>query len=164
MKSSTFDTQHGPMMVIADDHAIYLLEFMDCKKLEREMSRIKNKTKSAISPGRTPPMNTIEREIKQYFSGELITFNTPYVLLGSPFQNKVWEELKKIPYGETCSYADVAKAIRKPTAFRAVANANGANPLAIIIPCHRVINTNGALGGYGRGIAMKKWLIEHERN
>jgi len=75
----------------------------------------------------------------------------------------VWEELQKIPFGETCSYAELAATIGKPSAFRAVANANGANQFAIVIPCHRVINSNGELGGYGGGLPRKKWLIAHER-
>ena len=85
-------------------------------------------------------------------------------LLGSPFQKQVWEELKKIPSGETRAYLAIAKAVGRPTACRAVANANGANQLAIIIPCHRVINTNGELGGYGGGIARKQWLLDLEKN
>jgi O-6-methylguanine DNA methyltransferase len=81
---------------------------------------------------------------------------------GSPFQKLVWNELLNIPYGETRSYLEEANAIGKPTSYRAVANANGANKLAIIIPCHRIINNNGEIGGYGGGIARKKWLLEHE--
>ena len=83
--------------------------------------------------------------------------------MGSPFQKIVWEELMRITFGETRSYGDQAAAMGKPTAYRAVANANGANQLAIIIPCHRIINTNGELGGYGGGISRKKWLINHEK-
>ena len=83
--------------------------------------------------------------------------------MGSDFQKSVWAALRKIPPGETRSYLDTAKAVGKPTAFRAVANANGANQLAIIIPCHRVINNNGELGGYGGGISRKQWLIDHEK-
>ena len=84
-------------------------------------------------------------------------------LLGSTFQEIVWEELMCIPYGQTRSYSDQAKAIRKQKAYRAVANANGANKLAIIIPCHRIINSNGDLGGYGGGVNRKKWLIDFEK-
>jgi AraC family transcriptional regulator of adaptative response/methylated-DNA-[protein]-cysteine methyltransferase len=84
-------------------------------------------------------------------------------MLGSDFQKNVWRELIKIPPGETKSYADIAKAIKQPSAFRAVARANGANQLAIIIPCHRVINSDGELGGYGGGLTRKAWLINHEK-
>jgi AraC family transcriptional regulator of adaptative response/methylated-DNA-[protein]-cysteine methyltransferase len=98
-----------------------------------------------------------------YFDGNLTEFKTPLFFLGSSFQKQVWEALRKIPFGQTRSYAEMATFIGKPSAFRAVANANGANQLAIVVPCHRVINTNGDLAGYGGGIARKKWLIHHEQ-
>jgi AraC family transcriptional regulator of adaptative response/methylated-DNA-[protein]-cysteine methyltransferase len=120
------------------------------------------KLKSAIIPGETQPIYSIERELSRYFDSKLSEFKTTLGYLGSPFQNRVWEELKKIPFGETRSYAELAKAIGQPSAFRAVAQANGANQLAIVIPCHRVINKSGKLGGYGGGLIRKKWLINHE--
>lgn len=163
LKASWLDTQLGPMIAIADDSALYLLEFVDCRGLEREVECLKQKTKSAIISGSTRPIHSIESELTQYFDGNLIEFKTPLFLVGSPFQKNVWEALKNIPYGETRSYADIAKTIGKPTAFRAVAQANGANQLPLIIPCHRVINANGDLGGYSGGIPRKKWLLAHER-
>jgi AraC family transcriptional regulator of adaptative response/methylated-DNA-[protein]-cysteine methyltransferase len=163
LKASWLDTKLGPMIAIADEEALYLLEFVDRRGLEREVMRLRNKTKRAIIPGVTAPIRLIESELTEYFEGERQEFKTPLFYLGSPFQKTVWEELKRIPYGETCSYCEIATRIGKPTAFRAVANANGANQLAIMIPCHRVINTNGELGGYGGGLARKKWLIHHER-
>lgn len=164
LKTSWIDTKLGPMLAIADDHALYLLEFVDRRGLEREIERLRLKTKSAIIPGRTPPIKSIEQELNLYFDGHLTKFKTPLSLLGSPFQKSVWAALLKIPLGETRSYLDIAKEIGNPLSFRAVANANGANQFAIIIPCHRVINTNGDLGGYGGGIARKKWLLDHEKN
>lgn len=98
-----------------------------------------------------------------YFSGKLRQFNTPTHLIGSPFQKKAWLALIDIPYGETRSYLQQAKVIGNPSAYRAVANANGANQLAIVVPCHRIINANGELGGYGGGVNRKQWLLEHER-
>jgi AraC family transcriptional regulator of adaptative response/methylated-DNA-[protein]-cysteine methyltransferase len=163
LKASWLDTKLGPMIAIADEDALYLLEFVDRRGLEREIERLRQKTKSAILPGTTPAIRFIEYELNQYFNGELKAFKTPLCLLGSPFQKRVWEELQKIPFGETRSYADIAKTMGKPSAFRAVANANGANQIAIMIPCHRVINTNGELGGYGGGITRKNWLIHHEK-
>lgn len=127
------------------------------------IERLRIKTKSAIIPGKSPPIHSIERELKANFKGELIEFKTPLCLLGSPFQHNVWSELKKIPIGTTRSYADIAKVIAKPSAFRAVAQANGANQIAIVIPCHRIINANGELGGYGGGLTRKQWLINHEK-
>lgn len=163
LKASWLDTPLGPMITIADENALYLLEFVDRRGLEREVERLRQKTKAAIVPGTTPAISSIEQELKLYFDGKLKVFKTPLFFLGSPFQKNVWAALQKIPYGETKSYADLAKALGKPTAFRAVANANGANQIAIVIPCHRVINTNGELGGYGGGVTRKKWLINMEK-
>ena len=156
LKASWLDTKLGPMIAIADDEALYLLEFVDRRGLEREVERLRKRTKSAILPGTTDHIQSIEHELTQYFEGSLKEFKTPLHTLGSPFQTRVWEELQKIPYGETSSYAAIAVSIGKPTAFRAVANANGANQIAIVIPCHRVINSNGDLGGYGGGLTPQK--------
>jgi AraC family transcriptional regulator of adaptative response/methylated-DNA-[protein]-cysteine methyltransferase len=163
LKASWLDTALGPMIAIADDESLYLLEFVDRRGLEREVERLRKRTKSAIIPGSTKPIISIEKELRLYFEGTLKEFETPINLLGSPFQKLVWQALTQIPYGETRSYSKQAENMGKPTAFRAVANANGANQLAIVIPCHRIINLDGSLGGYGGGIARKKWLIEHER-
>ncbi|MBE1445314.1 bifunctional transcriptional activator/DNA repair enzyme AdaA [Paenibacillus sp. OAS669] len=164
LKASWLDTRLGPMIAIADEQALYLLEFIDRRGLEREIERLRRKTKSAVIPGSTPPIDSIERELRDYFEGKLTEFKTPVKLIGSPFQKKVWEQLQKIPPGQTTSYGNLASAIEKPSAIRAVAQANGANQLAIVIPCHRVINSNGELGGYGGGISRKQWLLDHEKN
>ncbi|WP_323738894.1 methylated-DNA--[protein]-cysteine S-methyltransferase [Candidatus Trichorickettsia mobilis] len=162
LKASWLDTKLGPMIAIADDAGLYLLEFIDRRGLEREVERLRLKTKVAIIPGVTDPINSIRLELEFYFDGKLKVFKTPLNLLGSSFQRSVWEELMRIPYGNTRSYMAQAASIGKNRAYRAVANANGANQLAIIIPCHRIINSNGDLGGYGGGITRKKWLLEHE--
>jgi len=158
------DTKLGRMIAMGDEKALYLLDFVDRRTLEREIDLLRKKWKVAIIPGETDILKSIQTEVKNYFEGKSFEFKTPMQTIGSLFQKKVWEELKKIPVGETRSYLDIAKAIGLPTAYRAVANANGANKLGIIIPCHRVINHDGELGGYGGGIARKKWLLEHERN
>ncbi|MGG4145162.1 trifunctional transcriptional activator/DNA repair protein Ada/methylated-DNA--[protein]-cysteine S-methyltransferase [Paenibacillus algorifonticola] len=163
LKAAWLDTRLGPMMAIGDEQHLYLLEFVDRRGLEREVERLRKRTKSAIIPGTTASIQSIERELALYFDGKLTEFKTPLFLLGSPFQQSVWAQLVQIPPGETRSYADIAVALEKPTAFRAVAQANGANQLAIIIPCHRVINSNGELGGYGGGLSRKNWLLQHER-
>lgn len=164
LKASWIDTPVGPMLAIADEQALYLLEFLDRRGLEREIERLRIRAKSAIISGITAPIESIKNELESYFAGQLKTFNTPIHFLGSPFQQSVWTELLRIPYGETRSYLDQATAMGKPSACRAVANANGANQIAIVIPCHRIINNNGDLGGYGGGIQRKKWLIAHELN
>ena len=163
LKASWIDTPLGPMIAIADDVGLYLLEFVERRGLEREIERLRLKTKAMIIPGTTDPIISIEKELQSYFDGKLKTFTTPIHLMGSPFQKLVWEALMQIPYGQTRSYAAQALMLGKPaSACRAVANANGANQLAIIIPCHRVINTNGDLGGYGGGIMRKQWLLDLE--
>lgn len=163
LKAYWLDTQLGSMLAVADEEKLYLLEFVDRRGLEREIERLRQRTKSIILPGKTMPIESIENELNLYFDGKLKVFKTPLYHLGTPFQKRVWGELMKIPFGETRSYSDLAKMIENPSAFRAVARANGANQLAIVIPCHRVINSNGELAGYGGGIARKKWLINHER-
>ena len=162
LKASWLDTLLGPMLAIGDEQALYLLEFVDRRGLEKEVERIRQKTKLAIIPGCTKPISLVENELNQYFEGKLKVFKTPLFFLGTPFQKRVWQELQKIPLGETRSYSDIAAAIGRPAAFRAVAQANGANQIAIIIPCHRVINANGEIGGYGGGLIRKKWLLNHE--
>jgi AraC family transcriptional regulator, regulatory protein of adaptative response / methylated-DNA-[protein]-cysteine methyltransferase len=163
LKASWLDTKLGPMIAIADETSLYLLEFVDRRGLELEVERLRLKTKAAIIPGFTDPIKSITLELESYFEGKLTQFKTPLHLLGSPFQILVWNELMRIPYGQTRSYMAQAEAIGKATAYRAVANANGANQLALVIPCHRIINSNGDLGGYGGGITRKQWLIEHEK-
>lgn len=103
------------------------------------------------------------RQLDEYFAGTRSVFDLPLAPVGTPFQRKVWSELSKIPYGETCSYADIAKRIGRATACRAVGSANGRNPIPIIIPCHRVIGASGKLVGYAGGIDTKQWLLRHER-
>lgn len=163
LKATWIDTKLGPMIAIADEDGLYLLEFIDRRGLEREVESLRKKLNAAIIPGETKIIKSIESEIAQYFDGKNLVFKTPIHMNGTPFQKSVWEELRRIPVGETRSYLDIAKSINKPTAFRAVALANGANPLCIIVPCHRVINSNGELGGYGGGVARKQWLLDLEK-
>lgn len=157
------DTRLGPMLAIADETVLYLLEFVDRRGLEREIERLRQSTRSAIIPGHTAPIESIERELQSYFEGTLDAFTTPVHMLGTPFQRQVWNELMCIPKGQTRSYAEMAERIGNPSAVRAVGRANGANQLAIIIPCHRVVQKGGDLGGYAGGLARKQWLLDHER-
>lgn len=163
LKAAWLDTHLGPMIAIADDTGLYLLEFVNRRGLEREVERLRQRLRVAIFPGENKIIQLIALEIVDYFTGKNQKFKTPLHLMGSPFQIKVWEALMRIPLGETRSYLEIAQSLNMPKAFRAVARANGANQLAIIIPCHRVINTNGELGGYGGGVARKQWLLKHER-
>jgi len=102
------------------------------------------------------------QEIEQYFTGKRQNFGMPLDLQGTPFQRAVWKELLKIPYGGTVSYGDIARAIGNPKAVRAVGGANHRNPAAIVVPCHRVIGSDGSMTGYGSGIWRKEWLLKHE--
>lgn len=122
-----------------------------------------NRTTEPLTPPSTVLLADCTRQLEAYFAGKLTAFDLPIQLEGSPFRMKVWEALCTIPYGETCSYADLACMIGQPSAFRAVGGANHHNPISIIVPCHRVIGANGSLTGYGGGLDMKKWLLEHER-
>ena len=151
------------MIAISDDKSLYLLEFADRRGLEKEIERLRHKQKSAIIPGDTGPIAMIKKELNLYFSGKLTSFKTPLYLIGSDFQKKAWHALIEVPYGQTRSYKTQAEMVGNEKAFRAIANANGANQLAIIIPCHRIISHNGELGGYGGGKARKEWLIKHEK-
>ena len=117
----------------------------------------------------TQDMTRNDRVLKQtrdqlaaYFAGERQTFELPFHGQGTPFQQRVWQALCNIPYGETISYGELARRIGQPTASRAVGLANGQNPISIIVPCHRVIGANGSLTGYGGGLPRKQWLLAHE--
>ena len=111
----------------------------------------------------TPRSRTIRRELQEYFAGDRTAFDLPVAPPGTPFQQRVWEELQRIGYGETITYAELAARIGRPTAIRAAGAANGANPVSIVIPCHRVIGSNGSLTGYSGGLAAKRFLLDLER-
>lgn len=164
LKAAWLDTPLGPMLVIAGEEVLYLLEFVNRRGLEREVEQLRERMRAAIVPGRSEPVERVEEELGRYFAGELKRFSVPTADLGTPFQKRVWHILKDIPAGETRSYAQIAEAMGKPSAYRAVARANGANQLALVIPCHRVINSDGSLGGYGGGLPRKEWLLGHERS
>lgn len=157
------DTPLGPMVAIASNHGLVLLEFSMRRGLEREIERLREKRKAAIVPGENIFTQQIAQELEAYFKGDLKTFETPLDMMGTPFQRDVWNVLKSIPYGETRSYKDQADILGNPKAVRAVASANGCNQLAIVIPCHRVIGSDGSLTGYAGGLERKEWLLRHER-
>lgn len=160
LSASWLDTPLGPMLAIGSDEHLILLEFAERRGLETELKRLRSRY--AIIPGTTAPLRSIRRELDEYFAGQRRTFDTPLRMIGTEFQRRVWEELMRIPYGEAISYMELAQRTGRPTAFRAVAQANGANQLAVIIPCHRVINASGKIGGYGGGVPRKEWLLRME--
>lgn len=157
------ETPLGLMAAIGSTEALCLLEFMDYRHLEQVIMRLQRHMQSEIIPGTSPSLLSIEAELDAYFNGKLKVFKTPLQPLGSNFQKQVWNMLQKIPYGHTASYRDVAVKLGHPLAYRAVANANGRNQIAIVIPCHRVISADGSLGGYSSGLSRKQWLLDHEK-
>lgn len=157
------DTPLGAMLAIASDEGVCLLEFVDRRMIERQITIVRRRFDCTIVPGRNEHLDSIEAELTSYFAGALREFETPIVLAGSAFQESVWQRLRRIPYGETLSYSELAEDIKRPGAQRAVGRANGDNRLAIIVPCHRVVRSDGTLCGYGGGLWRKRWLLEHER-
>ncbi len=162
LKADWIETILGPMLAISDEASLYLLEFVSRRGLKKEIARLHMQGFS-VTRGSSAPIESISAELTAYFTGDLIRFNTPYRIFGTSFQRAVWEALLRIPYGETQSYLNQAISLGRPNAFRAVANANGANQFALIIPCHRVIASDGSLGGYGGGLPLKRWLLDHEK-
>ncbi|PCI75155.1 hypothetical protein COB21_05980 [Candidatus Aerophobetes bacterium] len=162
LKASWLDTPLDPMLAISDSNGLYLLEFVGRKGLQQAIEKLCKEKAATIIFGEPEPMKLIRKELAAYFAGTLKKFETPVHIRGSVFQRKVWQELLNVPYGETKSYLEQAEAIGNKKAVRAVAGANAANRFGIMIPCHRIINTSGELGGYGGGITRKKWLLEHE--
>ncbi|MEQ1932891.1 MAG: methylated-DNA--[protein]-cysteine S-methyltransferase [Fimbriimonadaceae bacterium] len=142
----------GDLAVVADDKALLMLEFAGTGR-ERDFG---------APTASNPIIESIRGELKAYFDGDLKEFKTPIRLGGTPFQRQVWNELLKIPYGHTRSYVDIARILGSELKTRAVGGANGRNCLAIIVPCHRVINADGKLGGYGGTLAVKKRLLDLE--
>lgn len=157
------ETPLGTMIACADENGICMLEFSDRKALPTELKEISKHFNANIIQGENPHFKILEQELVEYFAGKRQIFTVPLSLVGTEFQKEVWEVLRGIPYGTTRSYQQQANILGNPKAVRAVANANGLNKISIIIPCHRVIGTNGTLTGYGGGIWRKQKLLELEQ-
>ncbi len=158
-----FLTPLGPMLAAGNDAGLCLLEFADRKMLPKQFERISKRFDEPILPGTHAVLTEAAEQIEQYFRGERTEFTLPLRLDGTSFQEDVWKELLNIPYGQTRSYGELAEALGKPTASRAVGRTNGDNRLAIVVPCHRVVRSDGHLCGYAGGLWRKRWLLEHER-
>jgi AraC family transcriptional regulator, regulatory protein of adaptative response / methylated-DNA-[protein]-cysteine methyltransferase len=163
IKTTTIETPLGEMAAAATKEGICLLEFSDRRGLITEFENIAWTFNTTVEPGGSKHLRALKKQLKEYFKGKRKEFSVSLIAPGTQFQQIVWNSLRKIPYGATISYLEQAKAINNPGAVRAVANANGSNRIAIIIPCHRVIGTDGSLIGYGGGLERKKWLIDHEK-
>jgi AraC family transcriptional regulator of adaptative response/methylated-DNA-[protein]-cysteine methyltransferase len=152
----------GPLLAGATTDGVCLLEFSDRRMLETQLARLKRLLRAEVLPGTNPHIVHLEARLAEYFAGTRQAFDLPLVLRGTPFQEAAWEALLTIPYGETRSYRDQAEAIGRPSAVRAVGRANGANRIAIVVPCHRVVGADGKLTGYGGGLWRKRYLLDLE--
>lgn len=157
-----FETPLGTMFAGAVEQGVCLLEFSDRRMLATEFKQLTGLLNATIIQGTNKHFDVLLQQLNEYFEGKRKVFSIPLVTPGSEFQQAVWRELQNIPYGSTRSYKQQSIALKKPEAIRAVANANGMNRIAIIIPCHRVIGANGNLTGYGGGLWRKKWLLDLE--
>lgn len=156
-------TPLGPMVAGVATGGLALLEFADRPMLETQLSIVERRFAARLEPGRTALHDRTQRALDGYFAGQSATFDLPLAAPGTTFQETVWTALAAIPRGETTTYAALAGEVGRPAATRALGHANGMNRLAVVIPCHRVIASDGSLGGYGGGTWRKAWLLDHER-
>lgn len=156
------NTPLGPMVAGADSAGVCLLEFTDRRMLETQFKTLRRLFAVPLVPGSNNHLDQLKEEVENYFAGKLKRFRVKLRFPGTPFQQKVWKELLAIPYGETRSYQEMAQAVGSAKAVRAVGTANGKNRIGIVIPCHRVVNKNGNLGGYGGGLRRKEFLLNLE--
>ena len=143
------DTPLGRLRLVSDGHALLRIEFSDSHESDGQQRSDQVLQQTAT-------------QLQQYFAGDRETFSVPLAAQGTEFQQGVWAALRAIPFGETCSYRDIAESIGNPKAVRAVGAANGRNPIPIIVPCHRVIGSNGSLTGFAGGLAAKQQLLSLE--
>jgi AraC family transcriptional regulator, regulatory protein of adaptative response / methylated-DNA-[protein]-cysteine methyltransferase len=163
LTATWIETPLGPMLAVAGDRGLELLEFVDRRALETELRDLRRSLGIAIVPGDHPVLRQTREELAEYFAGRRRDFTIPLRLQGSDFQLKAWRALCRIPHGETRSYSDMARTVGSPAAVRAIGRVNGQNRIAIVVPCHRVIRSDGTLCGYGGGRWRKQWLLDHEK-
>ena len=156
-------TPLGAMIAGATGEGVCFLEFTERRMLEAQVRTLEKRLGMVALPGEHPHLQRLGRELTEYFAGSRRAFAVPLLAPGTPFQEGVWAALRAIPYGQTRSYAELAAGIGRPSATRAVARANGTNRIAILIPCHRVVEAGGGLGGYGGGVWRKRRLLALER-
>jgi methylated-DNA-[protein]-cysteine S-methyltransferase len=159
MNKACFDSPIGRLEILASDKGITEIRFAGAPKKARAGKAPVKKP----APPADPILAACVLELDEYFAGQRTEFTVALDLEGTPFQKKVWAKLLKVPCGWTTSYGELAKAVGRPGAARAVGGANHRNPVSIIVPCHRVVGSGGSLTGYGGGLARKRWLLEHER-
>ncbi len=157
------ETAIGPLIAGSRAGSLILLEFATRRRMEAQIAMLRRRFEGAFLPEDDAVIRTTRRELDEYFAGRRRQFTIPLDFPGTPFETKVWTELLKIPYGETRSYEELAEITSSKGAVRAVGSANGRNRIAIVIPCHRVVNKSGALGGYGGGLWRKQTLLALEQ-
>lgn len=162
LTSRRLPTPLGEMLAVASPQGLCLLEFIGQKGVERELAQVEAARGGPVSEGDSAITAQLAHELPEYFAGRRTTFSVPLDLIGTPFQIDAWHALIAIPYGQTRSYASQARAIGRPTATRAVAAANGQNKISIVVPCHRVIGSDGSLTGFGGGLPRKRALLALE--
>lgn len=151
------------MVAAATEEGICMLAFSDQQTLKNYPEHLELFFGMSVGTGENKHLTQLSKQLNEYFAGNRTIFSIPMVTQGSHFQQEVWQELLKIPFGSTLSYREQAEALGKPGAVRAVANANGRNRISILIPCHRVTGSGGDLTGYSGGVKRKKWLLDHEK-
>jgi AraC family transcriptional regulator of adaptative response/methylated-DNA-[protein]-cysteine methyltransferase len=156
------ETALGPMIAGATRDGICLLEFTDRRMFERELKIIGSKLRAGVVPGETEHHRQLQTELQEYFDASRTEFTVPLVRTGTDFEERVWDALLRIPHGQTRCYEDIAREVGSGNAVRAVGRANGMNRIAIVIPCHRVLNKSGELCGYGGGLWRKRLLLHLE--
>ena len=157
------NTPLGEMVAGATDEGVCLLEFSDRRMLPTEYKDLTRLLKTTFEDGKNRHLRALKKQLNEYFDGKRKEFSIPLVTPGSEFQKAVWKELQNIQFGSTRSYHEQSIALNRPDSIRAIANANGTNRISIVIPCHRVIGSDGRLTGYGGGLKRKKWLLDHEK-
>lgn len=160
--TDTIHTPIGKLAIYASDIGVYFLKFTDTEKSQRVFEQVQKTHNMRVHNTSNPHTAQAKQELAEYFAGTRTHFQTPLHIMGTDFQQAAWQQLQTIPYGATISYAAQAQHMQCAKAVRAVANANGCNRISIIIPCHRVIGSNGTLTGYGGGLERKQWLLDFE--
>jgi AraC family transcriptional regulator of adaptative response/methylated-DNA-[protein]-cysteine methyltransferase len=162
VSTAEIETPMGAMIAAASETQLLLFEFPHRRMIDTQLDRVRHAVHCELAPGDSPVFAMLRTQLDEYFAGRRRAFTVPLHTPGTPFQMRVWDELRRIPCGTTTTYARLAAAIGQPNAVRAVARANGDNRIAIIIPCHRVIGSNGELVGYGGGLWRKRKLLDLE--
>lgn len=164
LATTVIKTPLGDMFCAATSKGVCLLSFFKEKNLEKQIEKVQKFFNCEAIPAHNKYFECLQKELDEYFEGKRIDFTVPLQLVGTPFQQDVWKILMKIPYGDTISYKEEAQLLKNPKAVRAVGTANGKNMISILIPCHRIIQSNGALGGYTGGTDKKQSLLQLENN